>query len=180
MVAPFRCVKSYLGNPWKLLSDDVSVRARRSAKFVEINLLVKIYIFFCSFVSLRISSVIKAGGIIIPFDAAESGWVINSLDDIRQFPASGGFVDMSRTVFAAIFRKRNGDETTVERRNIEIYRRRPLRIQRIRVENNLLGCEIIRRFQHHKERLVLLRLQFHRKKHSALIKVGINSWPTLV
>ncbi len=159
----------HFGNARELASDHVPIRLGGLAEAVEVDLLEEMQILWRPFALVRVARVPKARGVRVPRDAAAARRVVDARNAIAEIPACGHVVDSDGTVLAAARRQTNGDEAAIQRWFEEVDGDRTARIEQVGVDDHALAREIVRRAEHHQQRLLLRRLVLDREQNPAAL-----------
>src|SRR5215468_753284 len=93
-----------LSDAREIPADNVCVHARGGAEFVKVDLLIKVTVLLRALITLRITSVVEAGCILVPRHITASSWELNAGHYVRKFLAGGNLEHMDRAVLTAVVR----------------------------------------------------------------------------
>jgi len=149
------------------LPENVAVFRDVGPETVPPDLLVEGQILLRAFAGVGIARVVDRvfrGG---PRGVSARGSAVHARDLVGEPLAGVDAIDEERAVLRPVLRERHRDVAAGRRGLEEVDRDSPLRIDRVRIDENPLIVCFVERFEHNEERLLLGRLSLDREGHAA-------------
>ncbi len=149
----------HLCDPREVAAHVIRIRLDRCAELVTPDLLVEVQVGRVPLALARIARVEQGARSLQPRDAAAGRPVLDPRDPLADLLRGPGVEHVERAVLAAAHRERDGDEGAVERGDGPVDRGGPGRIQGVRIDDDLLGRQVVQVADGDEEHLLERRLE---------------------